>query len=45
MDDLIGAQNAGSGYTGARCADVERFCELDEFGPGGVCRSQKDGHL
>jgi hypothetical protein len=45
MDDLIGAENVGRGYTSARGADVQRFCELDEFGPGDVCRAQEDGHL
>ena len=45
MNDLIGAENVGRGYTSARGADVERFCELDEFGPGCVCRAQEDWHL
>src|SRR5580704_7287854 len=45
IDDLTRAEDVGRGYTSSRGADVERFCELDEFGPGGVCRTQKDRHL
>jgi hypothetical protein len=45
MNDLIRAEDVPRRYAGARGANIEGLCELNEFDARSVRRAEKDGHL